>query len=77
MFDRGNYAETVYWVSFKVFDLFYYTMIPKLTVYRINGKHIRRIKISITKKNQEDNVFLALDLSLLGNWSLLQMREWN
>lgn len=52
MFDRGNYAETVYWVSFKVFDLFYGIMIPNLILYRINGKRTRRIKNSITKKNK-------------------------
>lgn len=66
------------YIGFPSRYLIYYTMIPKLTVYRFNGKHIRRIKINITRKNkEEDSVFLALDLSLLGNWSLLQMGEWN
>ena len=55
IFDRGNYAERVYWVFFKAFDLFYDIVIPKLILYRSKGKHIRRIRNSITKKNKEEN----------------------
>lgn len=67
IFDRGNYAESVYWVLFKAFDLFYDIVNPKLTLYSIKGKHIRRTKSGLTKKNDEDRVFPSSDLSHLVN----------